>query len=56
MIKLEDLIQGEIRIRDSNQELNREKTLAFFENKTIVALDSSINSTFCDVFMISIIH
>ena len=44
MIKLEDLIQGEIRIRDSNQELNREKTLAFFQNKTIVALDSSIKS------------
>ncbi len=52
MIELEDLIPGEIRIRDSNQELNREKTLEFFKNKTIVKLHSSVNTGIKDCAII----
>ena len=41
MIELEDLIPGEISIKDSDCELDRTQTLRFFESKTIVKLYSN---------------
>lgn len=49
MIELEDLIQGEIWVKDSSHTFDRNATLRYFENKTIVALYSGDNEKSCAI-------
>ena len=49
MIELEDLIQGEIWIKDSSHTFDHNATLRYFENKTIVALYSGDNTKSCAI-------